>query len=144
MRATATRIRRYESRTRSRKSFVAIAMNGSTENVISASLQFTKSMMIRIPVRTKMSSKIDTTPEVNNREEKAFETFSDVNAQHMEAFKDAIMAHAVYYPVVEILSSPAIASVIWFGGHGPEKPGRTHLCKTLLSIEGYTSVLMME
>src|SRR5437773_5912112 len=53
-----------------------------------------------------------------NREEKAFETFSEVNARHMEAFKDAIMAHAVYYPVVEILSSIAIASVIWFGGRG--------------------------
>src|SRR5215470_9091954 len=52
-----------------------------------------------------------------NREQKAFEQFSDVNAQHMEAFKDAIMAHAVYYPVVEILSSTAIACVIWFGGH---------------------------
>src|SRR5947207_13987580 len=52
-----------------------------------------------------------------NRDEKAFNTFSDVNAQHMEAFKDAIMAHAVYYPVVEILSSIAIACVIWFGGH---------------------------
>src|SRR6266566_4850520 len=52
-----------------------------------------------------------------NREKKAFETFSEVNAQHMEAFKDAIMAHAVYYPVVEILSSIAIACVIWFGGH---------------------------
>jgi ATP-binding cassette, subfamily B, multidrug efflux pump len=52
-----------------------------------------------------------------NREKKAFDTFSEVNAQHMDAFKDAIMAHAVYYPVVEILSSIAIASVIWFGGH---------------------------
>src|SRR5229473_3154252 len=52
-----------------------------------------------------------------NREQKAFETFSEVNAQHMDAFKDAIMAHAVYYPIVEILSSIAIACVIWFGGH---------------------------
>jgi len=52
-----------------------------------------------------------------NREQKAYEQFSDVNAQHMDAFKDAIMAHAVYYPVVEILSSIAIACVIWFGGH---------------------------
>src|SRR5881409_707315 len=52
-----------------------------------------------------------------NREKKAFKTFSDVNAQHMDAFKDAIMAHAVYYPVVEILSSIAIACVIWFGGN---------------------------
>jgi ATP-binding cassette subfamily B multidrug efflux pump len=51
-----------------------------------------------------------------NREERAFETFSKVNAQHMDAFKDAIMAHAVYYPIVEILSSIAIACVIWFGG----------------------------
>jgi ATP-binding cassette, subfamily B, multidrug efflux pump len=52
-----------------------------------------------------------------NREERAFEKFSDVNATHMEAFKDAIMAHAVYYPIVEILSSVAIACVIWFGGN---------------------------
>jgi ATP-binding cassette, subfamily B, multidrug efflux pump len=52
-----------------------------------------------------------------NREERAFDKFSDVNATHMEAFKDAIMAHAVYYPIVEILSSVAIACVIWFGGN---------------------------
>ncbi len=36
----------------------------------------------------------------------------------MEAFKDAIMAYALYYPVVEILSSIAIAMVIYFGGFG--------------------------
>jgi ATP-binding cassette, subfamily B, multidrug efflux pump len=52
-----------------------------------------------------------------NREERAFQKFSDVNEVHMEAYKDAIMAHAVYYPVVEILSSIAIACVIWFGGN---------------------------
>src|SRR5882724_9035536 len=52
-----------------------------------------------------------------NREDRAFDKFSEVNAVHMEAFKDAIMAHAVYYPVVEILSSIAIACVIWFGGN---------------------------
>jgi ATP-binding cassette subfamily B protein len=51
-----------------------------------------------------------------NRERKAFHKFSKINATHMEAFKDAIMAHAVYYPVVEILSATAIACVIWFGG----------------------------
>jgi len=53
-----------------------------------------------------------------NREERAFEKFSEVNAVHMDAFKDAIMAHAVYYPVVEVLSAIAIACVIWFGGNG--------------------------
>jgi ATP-binding cassette, subfamily B, multidrug efflux pump len=51
-----------------------------------------------------------------NREKRAYKKFEEVNAQHMDAYKDAIMAHAVYYPVVEVLSSIAIASVIWFGG----------------------------
>ena len=53
-----------------------------------------------------------------NRERRAFKQFSEINASHMEAFKDAIMAYAVYYPVVEILSAIAIASIIWFGGIG--------------------------
>src|SRR6266852_2645195 len=52
-----------------------------------------------------------------NREKRAFNKFSDINASHMDAFKDAIMAYSVYYPVVEILSAIAIASIIWFGGN---------------------------
>ncbi len=51
-----------------------------------------------------------------NREKRAFQQFSKINASHMEAFKDAIMAYAVYYPVVEVLSMIAIAAIIWFGG----------------------------
>jgi ATP-binding cassette subfamily B protein len=51
-----------------------------------------------------------------NREKKAFKKFEKVNEQHMDAFKDAIMAHAVYYPVVEILSALAIAMVVYIGG----------------------------
>jgi ATP-binding cassette, subfamily B, multidrug efflux pump len=52
-----------------------------------------------------------------NREKRAFNKFSDINASHMEAFKDAILAYSVYYPFVEILSAIAIASIIWFGGN---------------------------
>jgi ATP-binding cassette subfamily B multidrug efflux pump len=52
-----------------------------------------------------------------NREKRAFNKFSDINASHMEAFKDSILAYAVYYPVVEILSSAAVAAIIWFGGN---------------------------
>jgi ATP-binding cassette subfamily B protein len=52
-----------------------------------------------------------------NRERKSYEEFEAVNSQHMEAFKDAIMAYALYYPVVEGLSSVAIACVLWYGGH---------------------------
>jgi ATP-binding cassette, subfamily B, multidrug efflux pump len=50
-----------------------------------------------------------------NREKAAYKKFETVNAQHMDAYKDAIMAHAIYYPVIEILSSTAIACVIFFG-----------------------------
>ena len=52
-----------------------------------------------------------------NRERKAYNRFSEINRSHMAAFKDAILAYAVYYPVIEILSSIAIACVIWFGGN---------------------------
>src|ERR1700726_3395184 len=37
-----------------------------------------------------------------NREERAYQQFSKINASHMEAYKDAILAYSVYYPVVEI------------------------------------------
>ncbi len=51
-----------------------------------------------------------------NRERRAYEKFETVNRQHLEAFKDAILAYAIYYPVIEILSSAAIAAIVWFGG----------------------------
>ena len=51
-----------------------------------------------------------------NRERKAYQRFSEINRSHMDAFKDAILAYAVYYPVVDLFSAVAIASVIWFGG----------------------------
>jgi ATP-binding cassette subfamily B multidrug efflux pump len=51
-----------------------------------------------------------------NRERKAYDRFRQINRDHMDAYKDAILAYSVYYPVVEILSAIAIACVIWFGG----------------------------
>jgi ATP-binding cassette subfamily B protein len=53
-----------------------------------------------------------------NREERAFKDFSRVNEQHMIAFKDTIFAYALYYPAVDLLSSVAIALVVWRGGFG--------------------------
>ncbi len=53
-----------------------------------------------------------------NREQRAFDEFEVVNRQHMVAFKDTIFAYALYYPAVDILSSTAIALVVWRGGHG--------------------------
>jgi len=51
-----------------------------------------------------------------NRERRSFDEFASVNRLHMDAFKDAIFAYALYYPAVELLSSTAIALVIWRGG----------------------------
>ncbi|MFP5277988.1 MAG: ABC transporter ATP-binding protein [Acidobacteriota bacterium] len=51
-----------------------------------------------------------------NREERAYRDFEVVNRQHMVAFKDTIFAYALYYPSVELLSSIAIALVVWRGG----------------------------
>src|ERR1700744_6443626 len=52
------------------------------------------------------------------REQRAFNDFEAVNRTHLIAFKDAILAYALYYPAVELLSSSAIALVIWIGGRG--------------------------
>jgi ATP-binding cassette, subfamily B, multidrug efflux pump len=53
-----------------------------------------------------------------NRQERAFRDFSAINRIHMEAFKDNILCYALYYPAVELLSSFAIALIIWLGGGG--------------------------
>jgi ATP-binding cassette subfamily B multidrug efflux pump len=60
-----------------------------------------------------------------NREDRAFKDFEDVNRLHMIAFKDTIFAYALYYPAVEILSSVAIAMVLWWGGFGVLKAPAT-------------------
>jgi ATP-binding cassette subfamily B multidrug efflux pump len=56
--------------------------------------------------------------QIFNRQQRAYNDFEAVNRTHMEAFKDAILAYALYYPAVEIISSVAIALTIWLGGRG--------------------------
>ncbi len=51
-----------------------------------------------------------------NREKRAFNDFSAVNLENKVAWADAIFAYALYYPIVEFLSSIAIALVLWRGG----------------------------
>src|SRR5260370_12547016 len=51
-----------------------------------------------------------------NREQRAFNDFSAVNALNKKAWSDAIFAYALYYPIVELLSSTAIALVTSRGG----------------------------
>jgi ATP-binding cassette subfamily B protein len=53
-----------------------------------------------------------------NRERKAQAQFAELNRQHMEAYKDAILAFALFYPTVEFLGVVAILTVFWYGGLG--------------------------
>src|SRR5213079_3268042 len=43
--------------------------------------------------------------------------FKSINAAHRDAFVDQVQAYSLYYPAVELLSSIAIALVVWRGGH---------------------------
>ncbi len=51
-----------------------------------------------------------------NRERKAREQFAGLNRTHMLAYKDAILAFALFYPVVEFLGVAGIALLFWYGG----------------------------
>src|SRR5205814_9652446 len=51
-----------------------------------------------------------------NREQKSFRKFDAVNREHLTANLDGIVAYAWFYPAIELLSSIAIALIIWYGG----------------------------
>ena len=51
-----------------------------------------------------------------NREQKSSEKFERINREHLDANLDSIMAYAVFFPIVELLSATAIALIIWYGG----------------------------
>ena len=54
--------------------------------------------------------------QIFNRERKSAEQFAELNRIHMEAYKDAITAFAIFFPAVELFSTTAIAIVFWYGG----------------------------
>jgi len=51
-----------------------------------------------------------------NRERKAQEEFARRNKDNMLAWRDAILAYALFYPAVEFLSFATIALIYWSGG----------------------------
>ena len=51
-----------------------------------------------------------------NRERKAYTRFAEINRSHMDAYKDSILAYALYYPTVDLFSAIAVACVLWYGG----------------------------
>ena len=52
-----------------------------------------------------------------NREQKAMDEFAKRNRDNMLAWRDAILAYALFYPAVEFLSFATIALIYWSGGN---------------------------
>ena len=52
-----------------------------------------------------------------NREHKAMQEFERRNEDNMLAWRDAILAYALFYPAVEFLSFATIALIFWAGGN---------------------------
>ena len=76
-----------------------------------------------------------------NREGRAYRDFAQINADHRDAFVDQVQAYSLYYPAVELLSSIAIALVIWRGGlsvlHGSRLLGSTVTVGVLVAFMQY-------
>ena len=51
-----------------------------------------------------------------NREKKQLEKFKEINAEHREAHIETIFYFSVFWPIVEVFSSFAIALIVWYGG----------------------------
>tara|TARA_R110000868_G_scaffold37111_6_gene131447 strand:- start:29887 stop:31662 length:1776 start_codon:yes stop_codon:yes gene_type:complete len=51
-----------------------------------------------------------------NREEKELNKFKDINAAHREAHVETIFYFSIFWPIVEVFSSFAMALIVWYGG----------------------------
>ncbi len=51
-----------------------------------------------------------------NKEDRQRKKFKEINAGHREAYVETIFYFAIFWPLVEIIASLAMALVIWYGG----------------------------
>ncbi|MCP9292605.1 ABC transporter ATP-binding protein [Gracilimonas sediminicola] len=51
-----------------------------------------------------------------NREEKQQEKFRKINAGHRDAYIETIFYFAIFWPIVEVTASLAMALIVWYGG----------------------------
>jgi ATP-binding cassette subfamily B protein len=52
-----------------------------------------------------------------NREARSRDEFAAINRDHMEAFKDSILAYGWFYPMVEFLGMLSLAMLLAYGGY---------------------------
>jgi len=51
-----------------------------------------------------------------NREPKNFDIFDKLNGEHRDAYLQTIIYYGAFYPIVRLISSIAIALILWWGG----------------------------
>ncbi len=81
------------------------------------------------------------TVQIFNREAKAFDQFNEINHEHLQANLDTIFYFAVFYPLVNLISSVGIATLIWYGGGQVVQNAIT--IGTLVAFLQYTQRLWM-
>ncbi|HQJ64918.1 MAG TPA: ABC transporter ATP-binding protein [bacterium] len=54
--------------------------------------------------------------QIFNREKKNYRRFDELNHDYLEAYLETIYYYSVFYPLVEIISSLALAIILWYGG----------------------------
>ena len=52
-----------------------------------------------------------------NREARSMSDFERINRDHMEAYKDTIIAYGWFYPVIEFIGMAAVAALLGYGGY---------------------------
>lgn len=76
-----------------------------------------------------------------NREKRAFDEFTEINSAHLKANLDTIFYYAVFYPLVNLISSVGIAAIVWYGGGQVLQNALT--LGTLVAFLQYTQRLWM-
>jgi ATP-binding cassette subfamily B protein len=51
-----------------------------------------------------------------NRQDEAARRFEAINRDHLDSHLKSIRIYAVFFPVIEVLTSGAVAALLWFGG----------------------------
>ena len=55
--------------------------------------------------------------QVNAQEAKSARRFTELNNSYLDAFLRTIFAYAVFFPVVEFITSATLAAIIWYAAH---------------------------
>lgn len=85
---------------------------------VAASFQDVRTQVARLNAFTQEHITGMNIVQIFNREKAEMKKFEEINGKHRDANIRSIMAYSIFFPVVEILSSAALALLIWWGGRG--------------------------